>query len=154
LFRRILGLVAAVAALGALVIGCGGGGEETTASADVTKAQFLKEAGAVCVTRKKDWNSKAEALAREYQEDGKEITPKEANRFLDEELFPLMQEEQEKLESLEVPVADEARIRKMLRTRAKAVEAVGDRGVAALSDPATFGAFWKESQAYGLTCIT
>jgi precorrin-2 methylase len=137
----------------ALAVGCGGGGEET-ASANVTKADFLKQASAVCAERKKEWNSIAYAFAKEHKEDGKEITPKEANKILDETLFPLMEEEQEKLERLEVPAGDEAQIQKMLQTRAKSLEAVESGGVTALGDPATFGKFWREASAYGLSCFT
>lgn len=151
MFGRILGLVVVVAALAAWGIGCGGGGEET-ASANVTKAQFLKEATALCEKRKKEWDSTAFKFVKEFQEEGKSLTPKDADKILDETLFPLMEEEQEKLESLDVPAADEARIRKMLRTRAKAVEAVESGGVKVLGDPATFGQFWREAQAYGLNC--
>jgi precorrin-2 methylase len=148
-----LGLVAAVAALSALGIGCGGGGEET-ASANITKAEFLKQASAVCAERKKEWNSIAYASLKEHKEEGNELTPKEANKLLDETLFPLMEEEQEKLERLEVPAGDEAQIQKMFQTRAKSLEEVESGGVTALGDPATFGKFWREAQAYGLSCFT
>lgn len=156
-YGRIIGVVAVMILGAALVLGCGDEGE---AASEVTKAEFTKEAEAICAERKKDWDAEMAVFGKEnkaeYERTGKVKNFKESNEraqeFFDASLLPLLKEEMEALEALELPEADEAKIEKMLQSRAQGIKAVEDEGVIVLGQRDTFGSFEKESKAYGLSC--
>lgn len=156
-YGRIIGLVA-IAVMGAVFMAsCG---SEDDASADVTKAQFTKEAEAICADRKKEWDAFVNTYIKENEakvkKTGKVTSAKEgrekSQELLDESLLPLLQEEQEKLEALDPPEADEVKIETMLQSRAEGIKTLEDDGVNALSDRELFGSFEKDANAYGLNC--
>lgn len=148
---RICGVVALAALAAALVGGCGDGSE---ASSDVTKAQFTKEAEAVCSERKKDWDAKVAEFVKKSEAD--KVGPKESEKrseaFFAENMVPLLQTELDSLEDLDAPEADEAKVEKMLENRSQWVEKLEDEGVDALFEDGSLGDFEKEAKAYGLDC--
>lgn len=156
-YRRIILVIVGMALGGALIGGCGG---EDDASADVTKAQFVKEAEAICADRKKEWEAVVDVFIKENEakvkKTGKATSTKEgrekSQEILDKSLLPLLQGEQEELEALESPEADEAKVEEMLQKRAEGIETLEDEGVNALSSDETFGTFDKDAKAYGLNC--
>jgi hypothetical protein len=144
-------MVAVVVMGAALVVGCGDDGE---ASSNVTKAEFTKEAEAVCKERKKDWEAALAAFQKESQEKGRPGSAKEKERaetLLGETLVPVLEEELTALEGLEVPEADEAKVEEMLQSRSEGVEKLEEGGVEALL-AGPFETFEKEAKAYGLDC--
>jgi molecular chaperone GrpE (heat shock protein) len=151
LYVRIIGVLAVLVMGVVFVAGCGDDGE---ASANVTKAEFVKEAEALCAERKKDWDAAASAFSKEYE--AEELAFKEArkrsNAFFTASLLPLLTEEQEALEALDPPEEDKAQVEKMMQSRAQGIETLEDKGVNAIVNSSTFGAFEKEAKAYGLSC--
>lgn len=150
-YGRIISVVA-VAALGAaLVLGCGDGSE---ASSDVTKAEFTKEAETVCRERKEDWDAEVAAFSEQAKAEGETDFDKAKRRsetFLSASLVPLLQEELGALEDLGMPEADEAKIEKMLQSRARGIERLEEDGPEALLGQ-PFREFEREAKAYGLSC--
>ncbi|HEX6153009.1 MAG TPA: hypothetical protein VFZ19_05740 [Solirubrobacterales bacterium] len=144
--------MALVAAAALLVSGCGG----DEASADVTKAQFTKEAEAICAERSKKWNAAVATFAKQSEEvEGVPTFQEEkdlAEAFFAESVFPLLETELKALEELDRPAADEEKIEKMLQNRARLIEELEDRGTDALINSKAFDAFEKEAQAYGWDC--
>jgi hypothetical protein len=147
---RIFGVVALVA-IAALAAGCGDGSE---ASSEVTKAQFTKEAEAICAERKEDWDAGVAEFTKETKAEklGFKAMRKRSEAFFAESVLPLLQTELEALEELDVPAEDEAKVEKMLQNRAQGVEKLEAEGVEVLLDPGTFGEYEKEEKAYGLEC--
>jgi hypothetical protein len=151
-YRWIVGMLVLAVTIGSLISGCGDGDE---ASADVTKAQFTKEAEAVCAERKEGWAAAIDAYNKELAADDK-LEFKEgrmrAEALVKDSLLPILKTELEALEDLDVPEADEAKIDKMLQTRSRGVEELEDKGVEALLKNPYFEAFEKEAKAYGFNC--
>lgn len=147
-------LVALVAISGALVAGCGGDSE---ASADVTRAEFVQEADAVCAERKKDWDAAAAAYTKENAaavENGVSFPEqrKRTEAFFEESLLPLLQAELQELEDLEVPAADEKKVSKMLSSRSQDIEKLEEEGVEIVASGKVFKTFEKEAEALGIDC--
>jgi hypothetical protein len=67
-------------------------------------------------------------------------------------MLPLLQREQEELEELDAPEADEGKVERMLESRAQGLEKLEAEGVEVLFEGDTFGDFEKEAKAYGLAC--
>ncbi|HEX7279591.1 MAG TPA: hypothetical protein VF255_08225 [Solirubrobacterales bacterium] len=151
MYGRIIGVVAVLVMGAALVAGCGDDGE---ASSGVTKAEFTKEAEAVCNERQEACETEGESFVKRNEE-ADPVTNKEAversKAFFRTAALPLFEEELTALEELEVPEADEAQVEKMLQSRSRGVEKLDEGGLEAmLGEP--FEEFEKEAKAYGLNC--
>lgn len=155
--RWIAGMAIAVISL-AVGAGCGGGDSTTT----LTKAEFTKEANLVC--KKSRWQIRA-AMARMnrryYQirgadtagepDDGK-LEVELGQRMLDKFIVPAMKQRLEDLEELDAPAGDEARVSKMLKTYAVAIDELEDKGLVRLFEFKTLYGFQREAAALGLDC--
>jgi fructose-1-phosphate kinase PfkB-like protein len=115
----IAGIGALAVAL--LALGCGGGGSDE-ATAQVSKAEFYKQASRICgKTQKK-------LLAR-FQASGKDLSA------VYEEAAPLLRQEAEELESLAGPEQVEAKVKPMVANLMKASRLVSQEGKGAVNDP-------------------
>jgi hypothetical protein len=143
-----------------LVVGAGCGGNDSTTT--LTKAEFTKEANLVC--KKSRWQIRA-AMARMnrryYQIEGADTAGEPDNgnlevelgqRMLDKFILPAMKERLEDLEELDAPAGDEARISKMLKTHAVAIDELEDKGLVLLFQFKTLHSFQREAAALGLDC--
>jgi hypothetical protein len=150
-YGRIIGAVAVVVIGAAFVVGCGDDGE---GSSSVTKAEFIKEAEAICKERKEEWDAVAAAFTEKTEAEG-EVGFKKAqertNAFVRASILPLLEEEQAALEDLETPEGDEAKIETMLQNRSRGLEKLEDKGAEGLLER-PFLVFEKEAKAYGLSC--
>jgi hypothetical protein len=161
MFRWIGGLLVMAVVLGA-GIGCGGGSDET--SSDVTKAQFVKKADSICADFKNQRLAAAEEEYNPTQRQGpKTVGTAETEAFeaelnelaeelLTNKLIPLLKEEHEELESLDVPAADEEKIDTMLANMDKAIQEIEDGGFAKTIGGSQFDEFESEATKYGLSC--
>jgi hypothetical protein len=152
LYRWIGGLVVAVLVLG-IGIGCGGGSDETDSS--VTKVQFVKKANAICAdfskkraaAAEKEFNSKL-ANAGRLNSELKEL----GEKLVKESLIPLLQEQQDELESLGAPAGDEEKVEAMMENLGKAI---GEMEEAEFQDVVAgnqLDPFEEEAEKYGLKC--
>jgi hypothetical protein len=154
-YRWIGGFLVMAALLGA-GIGCGGGGDET--SSDVTKAQFVKKADSVCADFKSQRLAAAEKSYNQKARQGPETPAFEAElkelaeELLTSEILPLIKQQQEELESLDVPAADEEKIDAMLANLGKATGELEQEGLAGLVAGSMFDAFESETEKYGWSC--
>src|SRR4029077_2148190 len=144
----------AVLALGA---GCGGGGGgESDATASTTKAQFVKEAEAVCESHKQQRLDQIDAYTEKSgTELGNEPPAAELKR-VEYELatfyVPSSTKQLEEMEKLEVPEGDEEEIEAMLDNYARGIEEMKNQGVEGYSKGKGLVAFQSEAQKYGLVC--
>jgi hypothetical protein len=109
--RPFLSALAVLAALAAIVAGCGGG-DETTDSTTVTltKTEFIKKGDAIC----KKGNEQNETEAREFAKDNDfnpEGTSKgQLEQVVEEVLVPSLNKQAEELDALGAPDGDEKQV--------------------------------------------
>ncbi|HEY6144633.1 MAG TPA: hypothetical protein VIV13_00045 [Solirubrobacterales bacterium] len=158
--RWILGLVAGAISL-VMAVGCGGGDDSTTA-VTVTKAEFTKQANAVCAKAKKQREAAiAETDEKYYEIEGQDVSGKPANvplekkigeENLNQSLLPSMKEQVAALEEIGLPEGGEAKVSKMLASYSTGIEEVEENGLEALLSAEELYDFQEEAEDYGLDC--
>lgn len=142
--RKILGALALIAAL-AVVAGCGGGDDETTAT--VTKAEFIKAGDAVC---KKGLENREAAIQKSVKKSKKELRENfESSEavFLLKSILPTIQQTSEELSELETP---DAQAEKMVADFEKAVEGAETNPKAVITgEDSSIAEFGQEATKYG-----
>lgn len=144
MFRRAFTILIGVAAVAALIAGCG-----DDSSASLTKAQFKKQANAEC---ERITNRAANEL-QDYAEkevEGLNLTKDDQLALIDTVIVPSLRDQIEALESLEPPAADKENIDALIgELDAIATEAEEDPfAVAKVDSP--FEASEKRAKEYGL----
>lgn len=153
MYRWIGGIAVALLLLG-VGVGCGGGGGDDTTS-EITKAQFVKKADAIC----NDFRDKRLAAAE------KEFNPKLAevgvvnseikelgNKLLTESVIPLLNEQQEALEGLGAPAGDEEKVETMMDNLDKAIGEFEEAEFEEVFGGDQLDPFELEAEKYGLSC--
>lgn len=126
--------------------GCGGGGEDTSTS--LTKAQFVKQANAICANYNKQMAADFSKYAKEQSGGGStQISPAEA---VAKATIPATKEELEDLRALPVPSGEEEKVEALLERRQEALEKIEDEPLfKTAGDP--FEEFNQPLTDYGLT---
>ena len=120
-------------ALALLATGCGGGSDEATAQ--VTKAQFYKQARAICAKTQKKLQTELAA------KDISAVYSKAA---------PQLKHEAEELEAISGPEEVEEEVKPLIANVLKASDLIAQEGEAAANAP-TIQAYKKEAAALHLT---
>lgn len=143
----IVGAAVVLAALAMVIAGCGGDGDDTTA---LTKAQFTKQANALCT--KSDEERKAEYRAR--AENGQEFTDSEQEELFIEVFIQPFQEMVGELEDLGVPQGDEQKLEEIFSEMKKGGKVLEGDPLLILSEPKVFDKANQLSSEYGMTgCV-
>jgi hypothetical protein len=125
--------------------GCGGGEDSTTS---LTKAQFVKQANALCAKYNKQ-------MAADFSKYAKEHSSGNSSQALAAEAvgkatIPATKEELEALRELPVPSGEEEKVEALLERRQEALEKIEDEPLFKISgDP--FEEFNQPLTDYGLT---
>lgn len=159
--RRLILTILGVMAIAGFAPGCGGGDDETKAekatSPPLTKAEFIKEAEAICIKSTKQRRAEITAWQKEFPGDEfEQVTALEKNmdEGVKEILAPSVQQQARELESLAPPAADEAKVSRMVGSLAKAGRRFEEEGAEALGGGGA-SEFEREATAYGLkACAT
>lgn len=133
------------AAIALTVAGCGGGDDTTTS---LTKAQFVKQANALCAK----YNERMAADYTQYAEENfkGEPSPALAEEAVAKTTIPASEEELEDLRSLPVPGGEEKKVEALLERRQEALEKIEDEPLFKVAgDP--FEEFNQPLTDYGLT---
>jgi hypothetical protein len=138
-----LGLIAAVGA----GWGCGGSDGEAT-SEPLTKAEFIKQANALCLKINREELADAAAWKKSYP-GGVAEAEAHADDALRTVIVPYMRRKAEELGALEPPAEDRAKIDRMVRNLSRASETLDDEGLEALTQSGALE-FRQEATAYGL----
>lgn len=158
---RWIGGLLAVAMLVGIFVGCGGGSDDTTP--DVPKAVFVKKADFICADSKRKRLAIGEETFNPKQRQGSQSVGSSASKDLEAELeklgekllsdkiVPSLRKQQEELESIGVPSADEEKVENMFASMEKAIDEVEAGGFEGLVGN-QFDDFEKEAEAYGLSC--
>lgn len=149
-FRAIIGLVVVFATAGLAFGGCG---DDDDATASLTKAQFTKQANAICA--RSDEVRKAEYRAEISASEGdKDLSDAEKERlFLDVFIVPF-QEMIGELEDLGVPQGDEQELEAIFTEMKKGAEVLEEDPLLILGEPTMFKKANELNTKYGLTaCV-
>lgn len=140
-----------------LAAGCGGGGggtaaavsQSTSATSNLTKAEFIKQADAICSKVAKEREAAIESWEEELP-GGPAEAQKNFNDGLKEVVAPTLQQEAEELEALGAPVKDAALIGRMIGNLKQGSVAVAERGFKGAAG-SSLPIYEKEAIAFGLT---
>jgi len=135
-----------------LIGGCGEGSE---ASSNLTKAEFVEQADAVCAKREKIWREAGASYAKEIEAKGAANTPVVQREILattlEDTLLPALDDQREELEGLGSPQGREDQVEKMLETLSTGIHELEDKGLEAV--PQTqLATFQKQAESLGVTC--
>ncbi len=143
---RFMAIIAGVVVVAAIAAGCGSGDSDP-----LTKAEFTKQADALCKENSKEVQANFEALMKQFQGNGKDKSDKEkANEIGETVIIPYYQSKLEDLESLEPPSADEEEISTMLETLQEGVEEAEEAPDDTLEGFASIIEAGKLAKEYGL----
>lgn len=148
-----LGLVIAVA----FAFGCGNGEDEATsadetASAPLTKAQFIKQADAICAKNRKQRELEIANWQRNYPE-GRAKAEVNVDAALKEVIGPSYKLKAEGLETLAPPAQDQAAVSLLIKRLSKAAEILEEEGAGGRIR-SKLSHFEKEAIAYGLNACS
>jgi hypothetical protein len=120
--KALLTAVAVLVALAAVVAGCGGSDDSDT-SASLTKAQFVKQADAICVNSNKEIESEFESYAKEKGwDENKEPSKDQQEEAIVDVVAPNIQGQVDEIKDLGAPEGDEETIETMLAAVEEGVE--------------------------------
>jgi hypothetical protein len=115
---RFMAIMAGVVVGAAIAAGCGSGDDDP-----LTKAEFTRQADALCKKNSKEVQVDFNALLKQFQADKNQKSDQEKARAIGEEvILPYYRSKLEDLESLEPPSADEEQVSTMLETLEEGIE--------------------------------
>ncbi|MGN6258285.1 MAG: hypothetical protein ACTHN3_11135 [Solirubrobacterales bacterium] len=128
-----------VLAVALLAAGCGGGGSDE-ATAQVSKAEFFKQARTICAKTQKELQAEIAVSGNEAQASSSKIYGKAAQ---------LLEQEVEELEALSGSEQVEKKVEPLIENVSKASRLIAQNGQDALTDPSII-AYKKEARALHL----
>ena len=149
--KGLIATLIGVAAIAAIVAGCGSSDDETTSS--LTKAQFIAQADAICKQGNAEIESEFEAFAKKNNIDENEEPSKAQQAKLSETiLVPNVSNQAEEIGDLAAPSGDEDEVSAMLDSLDEGVEEVEANPQAPFESkqPNPFGPANKIAKEYGL----
>ncbi len=152
--RTVLGYVlVAVAALALVAAGCGGGDGTEVTTSDLSKAQFVKQADAVCKKGEEQIQEDFVAYAKKHK-DLTKPTDSDYAELIDAVFVPNVNREVEELRDLGAPAGDEEQVEAMLVAREENVAAAEAEPKKLVSESSkVFAEASKLAKEYGLkTC--
>jgi hypothetical protein len=145
-------VVSGVVVLAAVLGGCGGGSDT---SSDLTKAEFVKQANAICTERQKEWQASIADYKKKVKEEnvseGSAAQEELVEELVQDSMVPAFSDQLRALEELGAPEAIEDQVDKMLKSLSKAIEGFEDNGAASLSER-DFPNFINAAKDVGVTC--
>jgi hypothetical protein len=144
----VLGVVVLAAVLG----GCGGGSDS---SSSLTKAEYVKQADAICTERHDEVQASIAAFKNKVEEgrvsEGSEKQKEMIEKLVQESMVPALSDQLQALEQLETPETIEAEVNKMLKSLSKAIKGFEEDGIASLSEGG-YTDFAYAAKDIGVTC--
>lgn len=130
--KRLIALLFGALAI-ALIAGCGGGddtsstgGDSSESASSLTKAEFIKQADAICEESNESVSAEAEEFAEENGIDIEKPTTAEQEEVVSGVVAPAIREQAEKIDELGAPSGDEDEVAEIV----EAVESGADEAEA------------------------
>jgi hypothetical protein len=147
--RASLAVLAVLVAVAAVVAGCG---SDSDTSASLTKAQFIKQADAICKKENAAIETEFEKFAKENNiPTNKEPNKEQGEELVEQVLIPNVKNQSEQIRDLGAPSGEEDRVETLLDTLDEGIEEAEDDPAAlftAKTDP--FGKANKLAREFGL----
>lgn len=148
---KFIAVLAAVAAILMIVVGCGGGDDSSSDSSSITKAQFVKQADAICEKGNKENEAEFEEFAKENGlSEKKEPTKAQQEEAISEIVAPSVQKQIEEIDALGAPEGDEKQIEAMVAAVEEGVEEIESDPTTLLEGKNPLGKGSKLAKEYGL----
>jgi hypothetical protein len=120
--KRFIALLAALAAIAMIVVGCGGG---DSSSSSLSKAEFIKQADAICEKGNEENNTEFEEFAKEHNlSEKKEPSKAVQEEAISEIVAPGVKKQIEEIDALGAPEGDEKKIEAMVGAVEEGVEEI------------------------------
>jgi basic membrane lipoprotein Med (substrate-binding protein (PBP1-ABC) superfamily) len=151
---KLIAVLAAAAAILLIVAGCGGGSDSSSESSSITKAQFIKQADAICAKGNKENEAEFEKFAKEKGlSEKKEPTKAQQEEAISEIVGPGVQKQIEEIDALGAPEGDEGKIEAMIDAVEEGVEEIEENPAALVEGKNPLAKGSKLAKEYGLkTC--
>jgi hypothetical protein len=114
------GLIALIAVLTIASLAAGCGGDDETATASLTKAEFVKRADAICDKGNERFQTLYEKYVRAHENDAPEIEPggkrtlAQSTEITERALAPVVKQEVDEIRALGAPSGDGRRVAEIL----------------------------------------
>ncbi|MGN6258582.1 MAG: hypothetical protein ACTHN3_12675 [Solirubrobacterales bacterium] len=145
---KFFAVLAALAAMLLLAVGCGGGGDSS-----LTRAEFVKQGNAICKEGEKERGKMIEG-ALKLVKPGEEATTADQEKVVQTALVGPYRKMAKKLEGLEAPQGDEETIESLIKAMEEAAQKAEDKPLANLHSDSQFAEANKIAAKYGLnSCV-
>jgi hypothetical protein len=148
--KRTIVICAGVLALALIGAGCGSDDEGEVTAAEISKAEFVKQADAACKRSEKQIQEDFAAYVKDH-EDIQKPTEADYAELVDVILSPNVEQEVEDIRALGAPSGDEEEIEGLLAAREESVEVAEEDPEALISNgDRIFAKSSKLAEEYGL----
>lgn len=156
-YSRAAALIAILLLPALVAFGCGGGGDDdASGSASLTKAEFLKQADAICQRGVEKYPAEFEAYAKENN-----LPPREPASYAQQEklneaiLIPTLKNQAEEIDELSVPAGEEAQVNPIVGGFLKALAEAEDEPSSLVDPLSPLAEVAKLGRKYGLkVCLS
>jgi hypothetical protein len=151
--KHLIGALAGLVVLALVVAGCGSSSDDTSSTASLSKAEFVKQGNAICTKGNEQIESEFEEFSKERNLSETKAPPKAVQEEGAEEiLIPAINQQVEEIKALGTPEGDEAEVEEIFTTVEEAIEE-GEEDPTSLfgSGPGKFKEANKLAREYGLT---
>lgn len=125
--RRILLVLAVFGALGAVLFaGCGGDDDGSGTVESLTKAQFVKQADAICAKYNRKGERQVQKVVKSFNLDQGEPDKDVATKAIAAVAIPILEEQTEELRALPVPDGEEQEVGLIIERQEQSLEKVED----------------------------
>lgn len=155
---RPIAMLAGVAALAILIAGCGGGddttGEASSGGAELTRAEYIKQADAACSKQNEQLSAAFNEFAESHKIANAQLSKAQGVEFSEEVFLPYVEGRIEILEGLNPPAADAKQVEAIVAATekglVKAKKELKSQSSRASEFEDPFAAAESLSRAYGL----
>ena len=151
--KYLIGALAGLVALAAVVAGCGSSSDSTSSTATLSKAEFVKQGNAICKEGNESINAEFEEFSKENNLSETKAPPKAVQEEAVEEiLIPAINGQIEEVKALGTPEGDEGELEEVVTAEEEVVEEAEEAPISLLK-----GETGKQKEAnklareYGLT---
>jgi uncharacterized protein with von Willebrand factor type A (vWA) domain len=148
---KLIAVLAAAAAILVIVAGCGGGSDSSSDSSSVTKAQFIKQANAICEKGTEENEAEFEEFAEEKGlSEKEEPTKAQQEEAITEIVAPGVQKQIEEIDALGAPEGDEKQVEAIVTSVEEGVEEIEENPSSLIKGENPLGRGSKLAKEYGL----
>jgi len=141
-------LIAAVGAIALIVAGCGSSDDDSS----LTKAEFVKQADAICTKGDKQDEKEFEDFAKEHNlSEGKEPSKEVQEEAVQDIVVPGVRQQIEEIDELAAPEGDEAKIEAVVTAVEDGLDELEDDPTLLFKGKNPLGEGSKLAKEYGMT---